>query len=172
MSTVSSYGTSVSGSLTPVGRVGGFLAVSAYREVRDASNLGRELSGSSNHLSVIGTASLRATPTLSLDGSLTYLPGRNLPQGRISPLVFSTLGMRQQLWAGRGTLTLSVVDPFELEHFTFTTRDRSHVQIGKSTYSARRAALGVSYSFGRTVQRKSRGKKDEAQQKGSAPEIR
>ena len=53
------------------------------------------------------------------------------------------------MWGGRGSLNLSVVDPLELQRFTFTTRDGTHVQTGSSTFSARRATLSVSYSFGR-----------------------
>jgi hypothetical protein len=172
LATISSYGGSVSASLAPLGRVGGFLSVSAYREVRDASNLQAGFSGSSTQLSVVNTASVRATSALSLQGSLTYLPARNLPQGRISPMVFSSLGVRQQLRRGRGAITLSVVDPFELQRFTFTTRDRTHVQIGSSSFSARRATLGVSYNFGRPPRRKERGNREDGQQDREVRVIR
>jgi hypothetical protein len=172
LATISSYGGSVSASLMPMGRVSGFLSLSGYREVRDASNLRPDFSGSSNQLSVVSTASVRATSALSVQGTLTYLPARNLPQGRISPLVFSTLGVRQQLRRGRGAVTLSVVDPFELQRFTFTTRDRTHVQIGSSTFSARRALIGLSYSFGRPPQRKQRGRPEDGEQEREVRVIR
>ena len=172
LATVSSYGGSLSASLTPLGRLSGLLNVSAYREVRDASNLGTHFSGSSTQLSAIGNLSVRATSAVSVDGFLTYLPARNVPQGRISAMVFSTLSARQQLRGRRGAITLSVVDPFELQEFTFTTRDRTHVQIGNSTLSARRATLGMSYSFGRQVQRKARRNAEDGQQESHAPVIR
>jgi hypothetical protein len=172
LATTSSYGASVSASLTPAGRVSGFLNVSAYREVRDARNLAPDFSGASTQLSVVSTVSVRATPTASLEGFLTYLPARNVPQGRISPMVFSTLGARRQLLGGRGAVTLSLVDPFELQAFTFTTRDRTHVQSGRSTFSARRATLGISYSFGRQSQRKGRRTADDGERESQAPVIR
>jgi hypothetical protein len=172
VATVSSYGGSLSASPMPTGRVSGILNVTAYREVRDASNLQTDLSGSSTQLSVMGTASVRATSALSLEGFLTYLPGRNVPQGKTSPMVFSTLGVRHPLWGRRGAISLSVVDPFELQRFTFTTRDRTHVQTGSSTFSARRATLGISYSFGQRLQRKGRGTPDEGQPESQAPVIR
>jgi hypothetical protein len=152
LATVTSYGGSINASVTQLGAVGGFVSVRAYREVRDASNLRTDFSGSSTRFSVIGNFNVRASSALSLQGALTYLPARDLPQGRISSMVFSTLGARQQLWGRRGAITLSVVDPFELQHFTFTTRDGTHVQVGSSTLSARRASLGLSYSFGRPPQ--------------------
>jgi hypothetical protein len=172
VATTSSYGGSLSASLTPLRRVSGMLNVSAYREVRDASNLQTDFSGASTQLSAMSTVSLRATSALSLEGALTYLPARSVPQGRISPLVFSTIGLRQQLWDRRGSISLSVVDPFELQRFTFTTRDRSHVQIGGSTLSARRATLGISYSFGSAQRRKGRGRAEERPQESEAPAIR
>jgi hypothetical protein len=172
LATITSYGGSVSASLMPTRRVSGFLNVSAYREVRDASNLETDFSGTSTQLAVVGNASVRATSALSLQGAVTYLPARNLPQGRISPMVFSSLGVRRQLRGGRGALLLSIVDPFELQRFTFTTRDRTHVQIGSSTFSARRATLGVSYSFGRPPQRKERGKREDGAQEREVRVIR
>jgi hypothetical protein len=176
LATVSSFGVTVSGSVAPVGRVGGLLSVSAYREMRDARNLAGDLradfSGSSTQLSVTSTVSVRATPGLSLEGFLTYLPARTLPQGRVSPLVFSTLGVRQQLPGRRGAVTLSVVDPFELQHFTFTTRDRTHVQLGSSTFSARRATLGFSYTFGHVSRRNGRHRSADGQPQSQAPYIR
>lgn len=173
LATITSYGASVSASLTQLGPVSGFVSVTGYREVRDASNLRADFSGSSASFSASSNLSLRVTPALSLQGFLTYLPARNIPQGRISPMVFSTLGVRQQLWGRRGSLNLSVFDPFELQRFTFTTRDRTHVQIGSSTFSARRATLGLSYNFGRPPQsNRRRSTREEGEQESQIPRIR
>jgi ferric enterobactin receptor len=165
LATISSYGGSLSASLMPVGPVRGFLNLSAYREVRAASDLHTDFSGSSTQLSVISNASVRATSAFTLNGSLTYLPARDVPQGRISAMVFTNLGARMSLPGGRGAITVNVVDPFELQRFTFTTRDRSHVQTGSSSFSARRATLGVSYTFGRPPQDgRGRGSPEEGQE--------
>jgi iron complex outermembrane recepter protein len=165
LATVAAYGGRVSASVRQLGRVSGLVSVSAHREVRDASNLQEDFSGSSTRYSANGTFTLRATSALNLQGSLNYLPARYVPQGRISPMVFSTLGARLRLWEGRGSVNLSVVDPFELQRFTFTTRDRTHVQTGSSTFSARRATMSVSYSFGRPPESKRKpGSGEEAEQ--------
>ena len=87
-------------------------------------------------------------------------------------MVFSTLAIRRQLWGQRGAVNLSVTDPFELQRFTFTTRDRTHVQIGSSTFSARSATLALSYSFGRQPQRGGRRRPAEGQPENEAPVIR
>jgi ferric enterobactin receptor len=149
LATITSYGARATASVRQLGRVSGLVSVSAHREVRDASNLREDFSGSATRYSASSTLSLRATSALSLQGALNYMPARYVPQGRISPMVFSTAGARLRLWDGRGSINVSVVDPFELQRFTFTTRDGTHVQTGSSTFSARRATMGVSYSFGR-----------------------
>jgi hypothetical protein len=173
LATTTSYGASINASVIQFGPVGGFVSVRGSREVRDASNLRADFSGSSTRFSVVSTANVRATSDLNVQGMLTYLPARDVPQGRISSMVFSTLGVRQQLWDGRGSVNLSVVDPFELQRFTFTTRDGTHVQTGSSTFSARRATLGISYSFGRPPQSsRRRSTPEEGQQEGQAPRIR
>jgi hypothetical protein len=173
LATITSYGGSINASMMQIGAVGGFVSLRGSREVRDASNLRAEFSGSSFRYSVIGNVSVRATLDLSLQGTLTYLPARDLPQGRISPMVFSTIGLHQQLWRGRGSIDLSVVDPLELQRFTFTTRDGTHIQSGSSTLSARRATLGISYSFGRPPQSsRRRSTPEENQQQDQSPSIR
>lgn len=173
LATITSYGGSINASVMQLGPVGGFVSVRGYREVRDASNLRPDFSGSSTRFSVVGNVNVRATSHLSMQGMLTYLPARDVPQGRISSMVFSTLGVRQQLWDGRGSVSLSVVDPFQLQRFTFTTRDGTHVQTGSSTFSARRATVGISYSFGRPPQSsRRRSTPEEGQQEGQVPRIR
>lgn len=162
LATITAFGGRVSASVRQLGPVSGLVSVSGHREVRDASNLREDFSGSSLRFSASSSFTVRATSALNVQGSLTYLPARQLPQGRISPMVFSTLGVRQQLWGRRGAITLSVVDPFELQRFTFTTQDGTHVQTGSSTFSARRVTAGVSYSFGRPPE--SRRKADAAEE--------
>lgn len=152
VATTTSYGGSITASLAQLGPVGGFVSFRGSRDVRDASNLEADFSGSSSRYSLIGNINVVATATLSLQGTLTYLPARDLPQGTMSPMVFSTIGLRQEFGDGRGAINLSVVDPFELQRFEFMTRDGSHLQTGNSSFSARRATIGISYTFGRPPQ--------------------
>jgi hypothetical protein len=172
VATVTSYGGNVNASLTQLGPLSGFMSVRAYREVREGSDLSADYSGSAMRMSLVGNANMRATEALSLQGMLTYLPAREVPQGRISSMVFTTIGARQQLWDGRGSINVSVVDPFELQRFSFRTRDGTHVQFGNSSFSARRMTIGVSYSFGRPQGNRRRGPQEEGQSEGDVQRIR
>lgn len=171
LATITSYGGSINVTLLPLGRVSGFVSVQGARTVRDASEVRAEFSGSSTRFSLTSNVNVSATSALSVQGSLTYLPAIDLPQGKISSMLFTMLGARQQLWGGRGSISLSVVDPFELQRFTFTTRDGTHVQIGSSTLSARRATLGISYNFGRPP-KSGRRRSSEATEESEVRRIR
>jgi hypothetical protein len=78
LSTITSYGGSSNTSMMQLGAVGGFVSLRGYREVRDASNLRADFSGSSLRYSVIGNVNVRATSDLNLQGIRTYLPAREM----------------------------------------------------------------------------------------------
>jgi hypothetical protein len=173
LATISAYGASMSASLTHLGPLSGFASLSGYRELRDASNLEEDFSGASTRLFASGALSVRASAALSGQGTVSYLPARRLPQGRISPMVFSTVGARLRLRGGRGSINFSIVDPFDVQRFTFTTKDRTHVQTGSSNVSARRASISFSYSFGRPPESNRRTDPDEeAGNEDTGPRIR
>jgi ferric enterobactin receptor len=172
LATVVSYGGNLTGSLIQRGAVGGFVSVRGYREVRSASDGATDLPGASTRFSMLGNLNVRATSGLNLQGTMTYLPPREVPQGRISRMVFSTLGVRADLWDGRGAVQLTVIDPLELQRFTFVTRDPAHVQTGSSRTSARRATIGFNYSFGRPPEGDRRRRTPaEAEQERELPRI-
>jgi hypothetical protein len=123
--------------------------LSAYREVRDASNLSTDYSGTSMRWSTNTNLTVRASSTLNVQGSLSYSPPRDLPQGTLSSIVFSSIGARQQLFGTKASINLSLLDPFDLYHYTFKTHDRTHLQSSQSNYSIRRATLSITYNFGR-----------------------
>jgi hypothetical protein len=161
VATITSYGGTLAASLVQRGPLGGFMSVRGFREVREGRDRAAPYSGASTRFSVLGTLSVRASSALTFQGSATYVPPREVPQGRISRMVFSSFAVRQQLAGGRGTVHLSVIDPLALQRFTFVTRDPAHLQSGSSRPAARRAELGVSYSFGRLPERDRRREREE-----------
>lgn len=149
LASVETYGTSLRASLRPIGGVSGFASLSGYREVRDASNLALDYSGSAMRWSARGNVTARLTPSLNLQGMVYYTPPRDVPQGRVSSSLRTNFGLRQQFWDDRASLNLTVTDPFDLSRSSFETRDPTHIQVGRSRESARRAVLSFSYTFGR-----------------------
>jgi len=164
LASTKSYGSSLTVSVRPVGGVSGNLSVSGSREVRNASNLAQDYSGESMRWSVRGNISARVTESLALQAMGNFTPEHEVPQGTISSSLMTHVGIRQQLMNDRVTLNLMMTDPFDLYRSSFTTRDPTHVQIGRSRWSARAAVLSVAYSFGRPPRDRRAGGEAEEEQ--------
>ena len=171
LASIEQLGTSVTASLRPVRGISGFASLSGYRESRDASNLALDYSGSSLQWSARGNLSGRLTDALSVQGMFFFRPAREVPQGRISSSLMTHVGMRQQFWNDRASLSLMVTDPLDVWRSSFETSDPTHIQIGRSRWSARSATLSFSYSFGRPP-RQRQGEGPGEQPAEPEPEIR
>ena len=149
LASTKSYGTSLTASVRPIRGISGNASVSGSREIRNASNLAGDYSGDNLRWSARANLSAKVTDKLAMQAMASYTPAYDVAQGRISSSLMTHVGMRQQLMKDRVTLNLMVTDPFDLYRSSFTTRDPTHVQIGRSRWSARAAVLSASYSFGR-----------------------
>jgi hypothetical protein len=169
VASMKSYGAQVSAMLRSTGRLSGNVGVGGHREVRDMSNLSEDYSGSSFRYNANGNLTVAVDPTLNLQGMLRYNSPQELPQGRRSAFVMSSIGVRKQLFGKKATLNFRVQDPFELARYDFQTRDRTHIQIARNKWSMRSASLSVSYNFGRRPRSARRQGGDEAQQQPEPP---
>jgi hypothetical protein len=151
-----SYGSNLTFSLRPTGRLSGSASLNAYREERDADNIAREYSRSANRWSANGFFGYKVTKDLSASLNGFYMPARNLLQGRQSGFVQMSTGLRQNLWGTKGSMSLFIQDPFNMYHFTFTTADKSHTQNSSTTTRIRQASLSFTYNFGKPPQQNSR----------------
>lgn len=151
-----SMGASLTASLRPAGRISGSATVGLHRVLTDASNISTDLSRESVRWSVGANSAVRVTGSLNAQLSANYMPGRDVPQGRMSAMFMSSVGLRQQLMDQRATLSLFVSDPFDLYEFRFETRDRSHVQNSRTGTSMRRFRLSLTWNFGKPPEQVSR----------------
>jgi Outer membrane protein beta-barrel family len=149
-------GTSVTASIRPVGRLSGSLSGNVYRQVTDATNISAEYSRDGVNWSISGNLAARITPTLNAQMFGSYMPAREIPQGRMSGYAFTSVGLRQQLIRNKATLSLSLNDPFRLYHYTFETRDHSHIQTSRTNTNFRQASLSLTWNFGKPPQQNSR----------------
>ena len=148
LASVDAYGTSLTASLRQVHGISGHVSLSGSREVRDASNLATDYSGTSMRWSARSNVSARVTPALSVQGMLYYSPARAVAQGRISSSFMSHFGLRQQLGDGKTSIHLMLTDPFDLYRSNFTTRDPTVVQIARDRPQVRQARLSLSHRLG------------------------
>jgi hypothetical protein len=163
LASVESYGTSLTASIRPIGGISGNVSVSGSREIRNASNLSTDYSGDAMRWSARGNLSARVTEKLAVQAMGYYTPARDVPQGRISSSLMTHVGLRQTFLKDRATVNLMVTDPFNLYRSSFETHDPTHIQIGRSRFSARSAVLSFSYSFG-SPPKERRSNDDEEQQ--------
>jgi len=164
-----SYGTQVNAMLRSSGRLSGNVGFGLHQQTRDASNLAEDFSGSSFRYNANSNLTVAIDRTMNLQGMLFYNSPQELPQGRRSAFVMSSVGVRKQILNNKGTLNLRVQDPFELARYNFETRDRTHVQIARNNWSMRSAALSASYNFGRRPRSVRRPGTEEVQQPPTDP---
>lgn len=169
VASIQNYGASINAMMRSTGRLSGSVGLSGYREVRDASNLSRDYSGSDFRYHANSNLTVALGPNTNLQGMLWYRSAQELPQGRMGSHVMMSVGARRQLFNKKATLNLRVQDPFEMARYNFETRDRTHVQIARNNWSMRSASLSLSYNFGRRPPSARRGGMEEGQAQPPEP---
>lgn len=172
-SSVKAYGTNATLSLRKGANASGFVSVNAYRYERDASNLSGAYSGDGFRwdVSANGTATVRPGTMVQLFAR--YQAPQDMPQGKISSSVFSNIGLRHQFMKNKASLSLGVVDPFDLFRFKFETKDTTHIQKSNNKVSIRSLRLAMTYNFGKPPQPTVRRDDGQQQQQPDAtPAIR
>lgn len=144
-----SYGASLTASVRRPNGWGGFVSLNARGEDRDASNLrSTNISGRTFHWSVRGNVSGQVVGGLGVRATLSYTPARDVPQGRVSSRVDSSVSFRQRLLDGRMSLSLTARDPFDISRTDFTSSDPTFIQLGQSRTTRRAVAISLNYSIG------------------------
>ena len=150
------YGSSLTLSIRSTGKLSGSLNFNAYRDERDGSNISTGLRRSAFMWSGGGNIGYKVTPTLTAQAYGNYFPSQQILQGRASGFGHMSLGMRQQLWGTKGSLSLNLNDPLNLQKYNSDTRDVTYIQRSRSSYTSRVASLGITYNFGKPPQQQSR----------------
>jgi hypothetical protein len=168
------YGTSLTASLrpTPTSRMSGSFTLNAFREIRDASNLAADYARASTRWSTNANAQFKINDNLNAQTNINYRPPQTLVQGRVSGMLFNSIGLRQQLMQKKASLNLYVNDPFDLYRYNFQTNDRTHVQLSRTTYKMRQASLSFTYNWGKPPQQQSRRQSQEGANATETVQIR
>ena len=88
------------------------MSTNVFHEVIDASNLGYSDRKGNTTWDARLIANLRLTPTNLIQVNVSHRSGRISPQGTFDPLFLINLGLRQDLWRNRASITLTVSDVF------------------------------------------------------------
>ncbi len=91
---------------------------------------------------------------LDFQGNLFYRAPMDTEQGRRGSMTFINLAMRQQFLGDRGSLAVSVRDPFKLAGFSYRLDQPSLYQDFERSWGAQQVAVTLSYTFGRSDERR------------------
>ena len=142
-------------------RFGGSLSTALYHNATDASNVSEGLRRSGLRWSAGGTLTFKLQDATVATINTNYMAPRDVPQGRMGGSVMSSLGVRHQLLAGKGTLNLFVNDPLDLHRFRLDARDRTFLQLSRTTPRMRAAQLSFTWNFGKAPKQQSRRETEE-----------
>jgi hypothetical protein len=147
LETGSSWGTDVNASLKLGSWLNGMASFNVFKMVTEG---GSESSLSSNAVtwSTRFNATAQLTPTLSLQGMAFYRAPMEFERGKFSSFKMTSLTLRQKLAGDKASLSLRVVDPFDVMGFRVEAGDDSVTQITERKFDARAVHLTFQYNFG------------------------
>jgi hypothetical protein len=148
LGSTNTFGSSINLSVRDYKGIGGSINLNGQHQINNWDESMSRAAESSTRWGLQTNLNGRVTSDLSLQGSLAYNPGRDLPQGRTSSTIMTRLGLRQRVLDGRGSLNLNVTDPFEQYRPTTTTRDVNFTEQGSNRASIRSLSLSFAYNFG------------------------
>jgi hypothetical protein len=171
---VTTYGTSLTASLrpTPAGRLSGSTTFNLFREQRDAAALTNDYIRSATRWSANANGQFKIDDNTNAQTNFNYNPPRILLQGRISAMIWNSVGVRRQFMDKKASLNLFVNDPFDLSRYNFTTNDRTHEQLSRTTWKNRQASLSFTYNWGKPPQQQSRRQTQEGAGAAETVQIR
>ncbi|HEU4561804.1 MAG TPA: TonB-dependent receptor [Longimicrobium sp.] len=151
LDTSRSYGADVTASLRG-DRVSGILGFNAFQHETSGTVTTGSIYGSGLGWSARASGNLRLGAGTDLQAFAQYRAPMNIPQGRLGSMVNTNLSLRQKLIGERGSLTLRVVDPFDLSRNRRTTdaslEELPYLMESERSFGARTVSLAFSYSFG------------------------
>ncbi len=154
--TSTALGTNLTLSLRPVGRLSGSTSLGVYRDTRDGTNIRPGLTGSAWFWSLGGNLGVRVSDDLTAQVFANHFPSQGMLQGRSSGFTMTQVAFRQQLFERRGSVSLGVTDPLNLNRFDSEIVDPTFTQRSRSTQPSRMVTLSFSVNLGQTPQRQSR----------------
>ncbi len=170
---VKAYGATTTLSLRSGSTANGFINLNMYQYERNADNISAAYSGDGFRWDVSVNGMLQLRPGTNVQTFVRYQAPQDMPQGKIGSHIFSSIGLRHQFMDKKATLSLNVMDPFEMMKFSFETRDATHVQKSENHVSFRSMRIGLSYNFGKPPQSAARRPQQEEQPPAeAAPAIR
>ena len=160
-----SYGADVNGSFR-LSRISGFGGVSLFQQVTDGSNLATDASNKAFGWNARANATFKLSPTVDLQGFAMYRAPMNVEFGRVRSQLVTNVALRQKVLGDQGSVTLRLMDPFNMMRMGFVTDDGRFYQTSLRQFGARGAFVSFNWNFGHQP----RVERNRGQEENSAPD--
>lgn len=158
-----SWGAETIGTLRLSDWLNAHASFNAFRMQTDGSNVETDLSNDAWGWSARGNATINVQEGLDVQLSYFYRAPMDIENGRIGSFSMANLGVRQQLWDRKASLSLQVRDPFATMGFNVQREDERFYQESFRSFNSRELNLTFTYNFGnQDQQRRRRGQRQEA----------
>lgn len=158
--TVRQAGTTLTLARPASGRIGGSLNAALYHNLIDATNISADYRRASIRWSTGATAQLKLSDLATATLNANYMAPRDLPQGRMGASLNSSVGLRQQVLARTATISLMIMDPFDLHRFNMQSHDQTFVQRSRTAPRIRGASVAFTWNMGKQPRQQSRRETD------------
>ncbi len=149
-------GTNATLSLRPMGRLSGSANLGVYHEKRDGSNIRPGLENGAWMWRINGNVGVRLDDQSTVQVMASRFPMQAVLQGSASAYTFVSMSARRQIMDRRGSLSLSVSDPFNMNRFDSTVQDPTFLLESRSSNPSRMISLGFTLNLGQAPQQQSR----------------
>lgn len=133
----------------------------AYRYRSDAANLAGNLSTNAWVWSARVSGTWNVTKSLDAQLFTNYRSPYRTEGAKQRPMVFMNIALRQKLWGDKGSLTLRVMDPFNLMTFGSTTINPRVVQSTVRHFGMRGVYLTFSRNWGQALKLRPKQSEDQ-----------
>jgi len=144
----SRLGTAITLGARSIAGFNGFVNLSAGRSSVAGSAVTSDAADGDLYWSARANLFRQVAGPVAAQGSFTYQPGRELPQGSTSGRWTADLGFRVRLLDDRATVGVSLRDPFGLRSTSQVIRDPTVLESSRSSESTRSVSVSLSYGFG------------------------
>ncbi len=147
------------------------LSFNVYQNKINGSNIQADLQTDATQWMTRFNTSFKLTPKLSFQLNGNYMAPMKTVNGRIKGMSGVDAGLKQDLWEGRGSLSLNVSDIFLMRKFQFTNSGEYFSSIGQRQRESRIAMFSFSYRFGKADQSLFRKKGQRGQNTDSGTDV-
>jgi len=123
--------------------------INAYQNTIKADNIESDLQSESRQWNGRLNFNLKATKTTSLQVTANYMSPRISPTSEFKGMSGVDIGVKQDLWKGKGSLSFNISDIFDTRKFKISHFDSYYTSDYTRTRESRVATLTLSYRFGK-----------------------